>query len=103
MCGKYFKLFIIRVARPEKIAKMLEPHIQFAKHTLKDCPTTESIYILAAGKSNISAAKYLKTLLMGELKEMGLNAIVSLEDEYKGLYKGRSQANLYVCKLGVKR
>jgi hypothetical protein len=103
MCGKYFKLFIIRVARPEKIAEMLEPHIQFTKHALKDCPTTESIYILAAGRGNILAAKYLKTLLLSELRDMGVNAIVSLEDEYKGLYKGRSQVNLYMCKLEVKR
>jgi hypothetical protein len=103
ICGKYFKLFIIRVARPEKIAEMLEPHIQFTKHALKGCPTTESIYILAAGRGNILAAKYLKTLLLSELRDMGVNAIVSLEDEYKGLYKGRSQVNLYMCKLEVKR
>jgi len=103
ICGKYFKLLIIRIARPEKIAKMLEPHIQFTKHALKDCPTMESIYVLAAGKGNISAAKYFKTLLMSELKEMGLDIRVSLEDEYKGPYKGRPHANLYVCKLEVRR
>jgi hypothetical protein len=74
-CGKYFKLFIIRVAKPGKIAKILESHIKFIKHALKDCPTTESIYVLAAGKGDISAAKYLKTLLMSELKEMGINAM----------------------------
>jgi hypothetical protein len=103
ICGKYFKLLIIRIARPEKIAKMLEPHIQFTKHALKDCPTMESIYVLAAGKGNILAAKYFKTLLMSELKEMGLDIRVSLEDEYKGPYKGRPHANLYVCKLEVRR
>jgi len=101
MCGKYFKLLILRVARPEKIAEMLEPHVQFTKHALDGCPTMESIYILAAGKVNITAAKSLKTLLISELKEIGLYARVSLEDEYKGFYKGKPHINLYVCKLEI--
>jgi hypothetical protein len=103
VCGKYFKLLIIRIARPEKIAEMLEPHIQFTRHALKDCPNMESIYVLAAGKGNILAAKYFKMLLMSELKEMELDIRVSLEDEYKGPYKGRPLVNLYVCKLEVGR
>jgi len=103
ICGRYFKLLVIRVTRPEKIAKMLELHIQFTKHTLKNCPTMESIYILAAGRGNISAAESLKTLLISELKEAGLNTKPSFEEKYKGLYEGRPHVDLYVCRLEIIR
>jgi len=103
MCGKYFKLLIIRVARPEKIAAMLEPHIKFVKHIFNECPFIETIYILAVGKGNIVAAKALKTLMIDELGKMGLNIKISSEDEYMGLYKGKLHMKLYVCRVEIER
>jgi hypothetical protein len=102
LCGKYFRMVFVRVARPEKIAAALEPHIHFVKHSIKECPAIEVIYVLAAGK-NIMAAKALKILLEGELKSLGVRYRVESEFEYTGMYKRRPSAKLYVCKIELER
>ena len=103
VCGRYFKLLITRATRPEKIVAMLEPHIKFVKHTLDECPLIETIYILAAGKINITTAKTLKTRIIDELRKVGLNSKIGNEEEYMGLYRGKPHMKLYVCKVEIKR
>jgi len=97
LCGNYFRVLIVRVARPEKVREMLEPHIKFAEHSLRDCPILRTIYILAAGK-NIVAAKALKILLENELRDKGLSPKIE-EQEYIGRYRGKPTMKLYTCRI----
>jgi hypothetical protein len=76
---------------------MLEPHIKFVKHSLRDCPTLRTIYILAAGK-NIVAAKALKILLENELRDKGLSPKIE-EQEYIGRYREKPIMKLYICRI----
>jgi len=99
MCGKYFKLLMIRVDQPG----MLQSYIHFAKHALEECPEVETICILAEGKDNIAAAKALKTLIIDELRKMGRNIEISSEDEYVAPYKGKlhKELHLYICEIEI--
>jgi hypothetical protein len=100
LCGKYFRVLFVRVARPEKI--MLEPHLQFVKHSFNKCPTIETVYTLAAG-ANIAAAKVLKTLLEREFRSLGLRLKVKSEEEYMSMYRKKPQMKLYVCGIEIER
>jgi len=102
ICGNYFKMTFVLVARPEKIKAMLEPHIQFVKHSLRRCPTIETIYILAAGR-NIAAAKALETPLTKELGSMGFRLKSKDGQEYEAKYKGKPHMKLYVCRIKIGR
>jgi hypothetical protein len=85
-------------ARPEKVmGDMLEPHIKFVKHSLRDCPTLRTRYILAAGK-NIATAKALKILVENELRDKGLSPKIE-EQEYIGRYRGKPTMKLYTCRI----
>jgi hypothetical protein len=105
ICGKYFRTVFVRVARPEKIEAMLEPHIRFVKYSLSSCPAIESIYVLAAGKLNIVAAKALEELLVRELKSMGyrLKEEGTKRQEYEAGYKGKPRMRLYVCRMKIEK
>jgi hypothetical protein len=82
--GRYIRILFVRVARPKKIEAMLEPHVNYVKHVLRNYPGINSIYILAAGE-NVVAAKALKILLENELRSMNLKP--TLRDyEYEGRY-----------------
>jgi glycerate-2-kinase len=72
MCRKYFKMVIVRVANPEKIDMLLQPHLNYVKHAINNCKTLENIYILTAGKRNIAAAKAFKEFLKNELEKTGI-------------------------------
>jgi hypothetical protein len=101
ICGKYFKLLFIRVARPEKIEAELEPHVKFMKSSLQECPLLNAIYILAAGK-NIIAAKALLVRLRNEIRDMGME-FKDEEFEYVGRYREASFMKLYVCRIKIRK
>lgn len=96
---KYIRLAFIRVARPEKIEAMLEPHIRFVKHILSKYRGIKSLYILAAGR-NIAAAKALRMLLENEFKNIGIRFDVQ-EHVYEGIYKGVPKIKLYVGRIRI--
>jgi hypothetical protein len=103
LCGKYFRLMVVRVARPEKIISgMLEPHVKFVKHSLDNCPTTESIYIVAAGR-NINAAEALKLLLLNELGKTGIKLRITREQKYTAVYRDKPHVKVYVCGIEIER
>lgn len=97
-CRSYFRIVFVLVARPEKVDKMLEPHVSFVKRSLKECPDTRSIYILAAGR-NIAAAESLRYLLEVELKRDRYGRVSIEEHNYRGKYKGLPPMRLYLCRL----
>jgi hypothetical protein len=101
ICGKYFRILFVRVARPEKVEAMLLPHVQFVKHSLNKCPAMETVYVLAA-KRNIAAAKALRMLLERELRDMGMKVKIS-EQEYTATYRGKPHTKLYICKLKMEK
>ncbi len=100
ICGKYFRIVFVRVAKPEKIKAMLEPHVLFVKRSLGSCQALETIYLLAAGR-NIAAAKALEMLLARELENMGFRLKDVNRQEYEAKYKGRPRVELYVCRIKI--
>lgn len=88
------------MARPKKIEAMLEPHVSYVKHLLRNYPGINSIYILAAGKKNVVAAKALKMLLEAELKSMNLKPTLR-EYEYEGRYRDAPKMKLYLCRIKI--
>jgi hypothetical protein len=101
--GKYIRILFVLVARPEKIEAMLEPHVSYVKHVLRNYrnyPGINSIYILAAGKKNVVAAKALKMLLNAELKSMNLKPTLR-EYEYEGRYRDAPKMKLYLCRIKI--
>lgn len=103
ICGKYFGILFVRVARPEKLAAVPDAHLRFVEHSLSECPAIETIYILAAGEVNITAAKMLRTICAKELTNTRVKLEVSDEQEYKGMYRKKRYTKLYVCKMKVER
>jgi hypothetical protein len=101
MCGKYFKMVIVRVAKPEKIDMLLQPHLNYVKHTINNCKTLENIYVLAAGKHNIVAAKAFKEFLKNELEKTGIKVKLLTEHEYIAKYRKRPVMKLYVCRVKI--
>jgi len=61
MCGKYFKLLIIRVARPEMTDAMLESYIQFVEQATKKCPGI--LLFISSDKRARAAAEILEDKL----------------------------------------
>jgi len=98
--GKYIRILFVLVARPEKIEAMLEPHVSYVKHVLRKYQGINSIYILAAGKKNVVAAKALKMLLEAELKSMNLEPMLR-DYEYEGRYRDAPKMKLYLCKIKI--
>jgi len=96
--GKYIRVAFVLVARPEKIESMLEPHISFVKHTLERHPGIRSIYILAAGRKNVEAAKFLRMRLESEFKLMNMEPKIT-EHVYEGRYKDAPCIKLYVARM----
>jgi len=101
LCGKYFKMVIVRVAKPEKIEMFLQPHLNYVKHAINNCKTLENIYILAAGKRNIAAAKVFKEFLKSELEKAGIQAKTLAEHEYIARYRQKPAMNLYTCRVKI--
>ena len=98
VCGKYFKVLFVRVARPEKRNAFLESHAKFVERSFNNCRTLEKIYILAAGKVNIAAAKLLRARLERELRSKGFELKAS-EQTYTGRYREKPHMELYVCRI----
>jgi len=101
VCGKYFNALFVRVARPEKVEALLEPHVKFVERSLNECRALKRIYILAAGKANIAAAKLLRARLERELERRGL-ALEASEQAYAGRYREKPHMELYVCRISIK-
>lgn len=95
---KYIRILFVLVARPKKIEAMLDPHVSYVKHVLRKYQGINSIYILAAGKKNVVAAKALKMLLEAELKSMNLEPMLR-DYEYEGIYRDAPKMKLYLCKI----
>jgi len=97
--GKYIRTLFVRVARPEKIKAMLEPHVRYVKYILTNYRGIKSIYILATRK-DVATGKALKILLEDELKSMNLKP--TLRDyEYEGRYRDAPRMKLYLCRIKI--
>jgi hypothetical protein len=101
VCGKYFKMVIVRVAKPEKIEMLLQPHINYVKHVINECKRLENIYILAAGQRNISLAKAFKESLKNELEKTGIKIKTFTEHEYIATYRQTPAMKLYTCRVKI--
>ncbi|MHA1632621.1 MAG: hypothetical protein ACTSXC_07450 [Candidatus Freyarchaeota archaeon] len=99
--GNYVKVLFLRVAKPEKIDALLEPHIAFVKKMLAKYDDLETIYVLAAGKRNCAAAwlcvKWLKDMLEFQGRRVRIKNY-----KYKGKYwKIHGKIELYVGRIDL--
>lgn len=98
--GKYFRMVFVRVARPEKIEKLLIPHINFVKSVMEKYKGINRIYVLAAGR-NVAAGKFCLRMISNELKKIGKLA-EQREYEYIGRYRDIPQMKLYLGRISLR-
>ncbi len=100
--GKYIKVAFVRVAKPEKVEALLEPHVIFVRKMLEKYKDLETLYVLAAGRY-VAAGKFCMKRLRTELKAQGWK-VSCREYVYEGRYRDIPQKmKLYVGELELMR